>query len=186
MLQAADDDDSDIEMLDDATTTSKPVSTVSRASSSTSKTSLGKKSTTNDLPDGAQDHDRWSSLFVPTLLRFQGCRHDPWTWDARGSVPVIQKIWDAVYGDSLPHTVVAGDNVHKVVCSSPTPCALKQSTNFCPRLHNGSTIGAAGWPPPLCRSLRPASTPRPPLALARSFLTTGSPSNRCSIECTLT
>lgn len=177
------DDDSDIEMVDDTVATSKPVSTVSRTSSATSKSSSsGKKSTTNDLPDGAQDHDRWSSLFVPTLLRFQGCRHDPWTWDARGSVSVIQKIWDAVYGDSLPHTVVAGDSVHKVVRFSLTSCSLTSSTNFGLRLHSGSTIGAVGWPPLLCRSSKPALTARPPLASVKSSLMKENLRHSCPTE----
>lgn len=167
-LQAAD-DDSDIEMVDGTRAASKPVSAVSRTSSSKFSSS-GKKSTTNNLPDGAQDHNRWSSAFVPTLLRYQGSRHNPWTWDARGSVPVIQKIWDVVYGDSLPHRVVAGDNVHKVVRSSTSSCSLKPSTNLRLRLHNESMIGAAAWPPLLCLSSRLASTPHPLLTSARSSL----------------
>ncbi|KAH9856104.1 hypothetical protein C2E23DRAFT_857148 [Lenzites betulinus] len=127
------DEDSDIEMLDEpATAPSGRSSTVSSTTSSaasnhskTSKTSnasssnskkpaSGKKWTTTDLPTGAQDNDRWSNLFIPTLLKYQGSRHDPWSWDPNASAAVVQKIWDHVYGETLPHRVVVNDNVHKV------------------------------------------------------------------------
>ncbi|KAI0352544.1 hypothetical protein OH77DRAFT_1513132 [Trametes cingulata] len=104
-------DDSDIEMLD-GPPASKPNSTASRSTSGSSTNK--KKWTTADLPFGAQQDDRWTSRFVPTLLRYQGCRYNPWSWLAESSVSVVQKIWDEVYGDSLPHDVQANDNVHKV------------------------------------------------------------------------
>lgn len=118
--EKASDTDSDIEILDDAPARpAKPDSAVSSTSTSASKPSSRKKWTTNDLPAGAQDDERWGSLFIPTLLRYQGCSHDPWTCDPARSVAVIQKIWDRVYGQNLPHRVVLNDNVYKVVSLRP-------------------------------------------------------------------
>lgn len=109
-----------------------PLSKASSANSSSTsdgvkKPGSGKKWTTSHLPLGAQEDDLWSTRFIPTLLRYQGCRPDPWAWDSMSSVDVVQKIWDEVYGGRLPHTVVMNDNVHKVVSllhSLSVPCLL--------------------------------------------------------------
>lgn len=105
------DDSSDIKFLHNP-----PPPKTSRPSS-TSSTGKHAKWTTSDLPAGAQDEDRWSMVFVPTLLRYQGCRHDPWNWDQVTSVAIVQNIWDEVYGDALPPKVQLNDSVHTVVRS---------------------------------------------------------------------
>ncbi|KAH9855116.1 hypothetical protein C2E23DRAFT_883088 [Lenzites betulinus] len=112
-------DYSDVELIESAQPSGPPLSKASSVNSSSSadsskKAGSGKKWTTNHLPAGAQEDDLWSTRFVPTLLKYQGCRQDPWTWDPVSSVDIVQKIWNRVYGERLPHTVVMNDNVHKV------------------------------------------------------------------------
>ncbi|KAI0352291.1 hypothetical protein OH77DRAFT_813930 [Trametes cingulata] len=111
---ATEDSDNSDAMVVDAPV-SKPSSTVTNSSSSTSKSGSRKpKWTTADLPAGAQDDERWSSVFVPTLLKYQGSRHDPWAWDPVSSAAVIQKIWDKVFDGKVVHKVAIGDNVYQV------------------------------------------------------------------------
>ncbi len=128
------DDDSDVEILD-------PPPSAPKSSSSTSKHS---KWTTNDLPAGAQDDDRWSMVFVPTLLRYQGCRHDPWNCDQVTNLAIIQKVWDQVYGDTLSHKVQSSDSVYAVVGIYNLMVCICTGLTFC-RPPNASTTGEVEW-----------------------------------------
>ncbi|PIL28161.1 hypothetical protein GSI_09698 [Ganoderma sinense ZZ0214-1] len=65
-----------------------------------------------DLPEYKRVEKRWKKYFVPALLRYQGAQPEPWKWLDSESVPVLQKIWDAIYGDEVPHKVVANECVH--------------------------------------------------------------------------
>ena len=87
--------------------------TLDKESSSSATSSLKKKKWT--LPEGADDGDRWNAQFIPTLLEYQGSRHDPWTFIGEDSVTVVQKIWDKVYGTSLPYVVEHKIGVHHIV-----------------------------------------------------------------------
>lgn len=151
-------EDSDIEILD-----SPPPTRSASAPGSTNSAGKHGKWTTNDLPPGAQDDDRWSMVFVPTLLRYQGCRHDPWNWDQLTNVNIVQKVWDQVYGDSLVHKVQLNDCVHTVVRSFDhvslfADLSLSLTVFHCPRPPSVSTTGEADSLLPQCRCLRTAST----------------------------
>ncbi|PIL25426.1 hypothetical protein GSI_13316 [Ganoderma sinense ZZ0214-1] len=116
--ESENEDSSDVEIVEDAPQTLKPPRSQNKSRSrsrsrSRSHSASPRSSRTwrwEDLPEGSQR--RWKSYVLPTLLRFQGAQRDPWTFPDVSSVPTMQRIWDAVYGDELPHEVVAGDCVH--------------------------------------------------------------------------
>ena len=71
-----------------------------------------------DLPEHDLTGKRWKKYFVPTLLCFQGAQPDPWSWTDTASVAVVQKIWDHIFGDEVPHKVIMNECVHFLVGGS--------------------------------------------------------------------
>ncbi|KAI0352007.1 hypothetical protein OH77DRAFT_1429041 [Trametes cingulata] len=95
----------------------KPTSTTSNASTLSAASdapAVKGKWKIKDLPGGTWAQDQWARSFVPTLVKYQGTRSMPWLWDDEWSVAVVQKIWNAVFGDRLPHRVQRGDVVHSL------------------------------------------------------------------------
>ena len=72
----------------------------------------------DDLPGHPESEKIWKKHFVPTLLLFQGAQPEPWSWTDSTSVSVVQKIWDVVFGDEIPHKVVLNECVHYLVRGS--------------------------------------------------------------------
>ena len=66
------------------------------------------------LPDGAENFNRFRSVFIPTYERWAGTQANPWVIPDSVAVRVLQTIWNAVYLD-LPYTVTAGSAVVKQV-----------------------------------------------------------------------
>jgi hypothetical protein len=52
---------------------------------------------------------------VPTSILVISWGLDPWNPDDATFVKFLQLIWDAVYGETLPHTVEVGDAVFRIV-----------------------------------------------------------------------
>lgn len=69
----------------------------------------------SDLPKEVHEGNRWSGRFIPTLLQYLGTRIDPWVWTDRYAIATLQHIWDVVYGDSIPSTIVLNDAAYQLV-----------------------------------------------------------------------
>ncbi|KAI1786559.1 hypothetical protein LXA43DRAFT_1064989 [Ganoderma leucocontextum] len=104
-------EDSDIEVIENASQALQ-VPRSNRQSRSRSRSQSPGRYRQDDLPKGSQVEKRWKKYFVPTLLQYQGAQLEPWSWVDVTSVPTVQMIWDAIFGDDVPHTVVANDCVH--------------------------------------------------------------------------
>ncbi len=75
------------------------------------------------LPDGALNSGRWSSVFIPTFLRYiGGMNKDVWAFKRQDNIHVLQAIWNQVYVGSakedrqkIKYLVKVGCTVHEVV-----------------------------------------------------------------------
>lgn len=74
-----------------------------------------------DLPRGATTNNVWQRVFIPTLAHLSSTHGDPWEgFPDDILLETLQQIWDTVYEDSIPHSVVIGGPVYSIVC----PCHL--------------------------------------------------------------
>ncbi|KAL7278554.1 hypothetical protein ACG7TL_007553 [Trametes sanguinea] len=96
-----DDDDDDDDDNDDAR---------SAVTNTTAKSRSAPKNA--DLPAGAHDRSKWRLQFIPTVLRILGAHEDPWNLSDKVMVKLLQKVWDSVYGEAIPHRVRVNDAVH--------------------------------------------------------------------------
>jgi hypothetical protein len=72
------------------------------------------------LPTGAELHNRFRGIFIPTYERWVGMQPNPWLILDDVAVPVLQVIWDTIYNNEVPWTVTAGDCVFECVCHFPS------------------------------------------------------------------
>ncbi|KAF8263217.1 hypothetical protein EI94DRAFT_1807603 [Lactarius quietus] len=63
------------------------------------------------LPVGAELHNRFRGIFIPTYKRWVEMQPNPWLIPDDVTVPVLQVIWDTIYTNEVPWTVTAGDCV---------------------------------------------------------------------------
>ncbi|KAI0352845.1 hypothetical protein OH77DRAFT_1427959 [Trametes cingulata] len=82
--------------------------------SSNASSTSGKKYKYKDLPGGARIQDLWVKSFIPTMIKYQGTRAQPWTFEDHEAVDVVQKIWDALFAQEQPWAVALGDPVHSL------------------------------------------------------------------------
>jgi hypothetical protein len=84
----------------------------------------------NELPAGAEVHNLFRAVFVPTYERWVGMQANPWVIPDPDAIEALQTIWDAIYVD-LPFTVTggSGDAVFERV-SSLTSDLVKYLTTF--------------------------------------------------------
>jgi hypothetical protein len=90
------------------------------ATTANSTASFAKRSSNKMLPAGCTEGNAWKLLFMPIYLRFAGSYSNGWTIDDHDNVAALQTIWDAVFGDKIPHTVAVNEHVFKVVSSYPS------------------------------------------------------------------
>jgi hypothetical protein len=69
----------------------------------------------DDLPHGCLEEARWRKHFIPTFLGYVAWQPDPWVLDEANTTLALQLIWNVLYGNSIPHTVVAHDAVYSIV-----------------------------------------------------------------------
>jgi hypothetical protein len=98
------------------------------------------KFTNKALPDGCQDGNRWRRIFIPTYIHFVADCENPWSVNSDKAVAAMQKIWNTVYGKSIPHTVQVNQAVFSVVCIVVFISAVLTTMA---RLSNVYTSGAA-------------------------------------------
>lgn len=78
------------------------------------------KFTNVHLPLGCQNNGAWRRIFIPTYLKYLASRDtekDTWTINDGDAVPIQQKIWDFVYGESVPHIITVQGPVFALVSS---------------------------------------------------------------------
>ncbi len=76
----------------------------------------------SDLPQCATVNNTWRRVFIPTVLAWLGSLDDPWLSSDLVTIPTLRKIWDAVYGENSPYTIVVNDPVWALV--STNSCAI--------------------------------------------------------------
>ena len=68
------------------------------------------------LPNGCQYNGTWHRIFIPTYFQYLACREsDAWAANDDESVSVLQKIWNFVYGDKVPHIITIQGPVFALV-----------------------------------------------------------------------
>ena len=67
------------------------------------------------LPVGAELHNRFRGIFIPTYERWVGMQSNPWLITDDVALPVLQDIWDTIYDNDVPWTVTVGDCVFERV-----------------------------------------------------------------------
>ncbi|KZT06390.1 uncharacterized protein LAESUDRAFT_750170 [Laetiporus sulphureus 93-53] len=96
----------------------EPSNIIRRELFSTTKASQSRrptgKSKTSDLPAGANDNGRWQHVFVLTLRRYAGTLVNPWIIKDDEFIEALQLIWNAIYGNKVPHQVACNDHVFKL------------------------------------------------------------------------
>jgi hypothetical protein len=78
------------------------------------------KFTNAHLPRGSQDNGAWRRIFIPTYLQYLASRDsekDIWTINDDEAIPIQQKIWDFIYGESVPHIITVQGPVFALVSS---------------------------------------------------------------------
>jgi hypothetical protein len=68
-----------------------------------------------NLPDGAHDHDRFRRNFISTAVSLVASLGNAWKVEDKVAVPKFQKIWDTIYGSTVPYTIEVNDAVYSVV-----------------------------------------------------------------------
>ncbi|KAH8994190.1 hypothetical protein EDB92DRAFT_1944016 [Lactarius akahatsu] len=95
---------------------------------SPTRTKKPKKRGNGELPNGALDSGRWSTVFIPTFLRYLGSMEkDIWAFKRHNTVHMLQAIWNTVYAGStdrgtprVKHMVEIGGAVHEVSIQQAT------------------------------------------------------------------
>jgi hypothetical protein len=87
------------------------------------------KFTNKSLPEGCQESHRWRRSLVPTYIHFVAACKNPWSVDSDEAVSALQKIWRAVYGDKIQHTVKVNEAVFSVVCLAA--CVMVSASTHC-------------------------------------------------------
>ena len=64
----------------------------------------GTRWTTDDLPEGATDENRWRKVFIPTFIHYVAQQNDAWGVRDEVVKPALQVLWDAIYPD-IEHKV---------------------------------------------------------------------------------
>ncbi|KIM57502.1 hypothetical protein SCLCIDRAFT_28837 [Scleroderma citrinum Foug A] len=68
----------------------------------------------SDLPAGSTNDNLWHRIFISTLAHCAAGNKDPWVIPEGKFKATLQEIWDAVYKDSIEHTVVSGGPVYQL------------------------------------------------------------------------
>ena len=66
----------------------------------------------------------WHRIFISTLAHCAAGDKDPWVIPEGKFKATLQEIWDAVYKDSIEHTVVSGGPVYQLVSLVSYPCNM--------------------------------------------------------------
>ena len=74
-----------------------------------------KKYINTDLPDGATNNNVWCHIFISTVAHLAGTYENAWSIPNDTLQAALQKIWNIVYRNSLPHTVAIGGPVYYIV-----------------------------------------------------------------------
>jgi hypothetical protein len=85
----------------------------------------GRKWTLADLPEACNKNNLFRKRFIPTYIKFVAQSGDPWTIDDLAAVTAMQKIWNAIYGQTIPYTISTDGPVFAIV-----------HILFCRGLHN--------------------------------------------------
>ena len=68
-----------------------------------------------DLPEGAQDQERFRKTFIPTVIHQVASLPDPFRFPDKEFRQILQAVWTQVYGNNVPHKVEDNDVVYQVV-----------------------------------------------------------------------
>ncbi|KIJ16002.1 hypothetical protein PAXINDRAFT_11042, partial [Paxillus involutus ATCC 200175] len=90
----------------------------STSTSQRSGSGVNKKYVKDDLPPGSTVDNIWRRVFISTLAHFTGGYDNPWTIPSDQFALVLQRIWDAVYGGKIEHTVTVGGPVYHIAKQS--------------------------------------------------------------------
>ncbi|KIM51407.1 hypothetical protein SCLCIDRAFT_18408 [Scleroderma citrinum Foug A] len=74
----------------------------------------------SDLPAGSTNNNLWCRIFISTLAHCAAGNKDPWVIPEGKFKATLQEIWDAVYKDSIEHTVVSGGPVYQLAKQAVT------------------------------------------------------------------
>jgi hypothetical protein len=74
-----------------------------------------KHATNQDLPEGANKDAAWTRLVVPNFIRLLLAGEQPWLIGDDVFISELQKVWNHVYGRSLPFIITKGTASFKIV-----------------------------------------------------------------------
>ena len=75
----------------------------------------GRKWTVADLPQGCNENNLFRKRFIPMYIKFLAQGGDPWTVDDLMAVTAMQKIWNTVYGKTIPYKISSDGPVFAIV-----------------------------------------------------------------------
>jgi len=75
----------------------------------------GHKWTVADLPQGCNKNNLFHKHFIPMYIKFLAQGGDPWTVDELTAVMAMQKIWNMVYGKTIPYKISSDGPVFAIV-----------------------------------------------------------------------
>jgi hypothetical protein len=97
----------------------------------TATTRRGSKWQTVDLPLGCVEDGLWRKTFIPTYIAFISQQEDPWTITDAVAKSAMQKIWDKIFGEDIPHKITTDGAVFSVVSCILLSVKLKSATCMC-------------------------------------------------------
>ena len=74
-----------------------------------------KKYINTNLPNGATNNNVWQRVFISTVAHLAGTYENAWSIPDDTLRAALQKIWDIIYKNSIPHTVDIGGPVYYIV-----------------------------------------------------------------------
>jgi hypothetical protein len=75
----------------------------------------GRRWTVADLPAGCNENNLFRKCFIPTYFKFVAKGGNPWTMDDLEAVKAMQKIWNQVYGKTIPYKITTDCPVFAIV-----------------------------------------------------------------------
>ncbi|KAG8214014.1 hypothetical protein J3R82DRAFT_10769 [Butyriboletus roseoflavus] len=77
-----------------------------------------KKYIDTNLPNGVTNNNMWQHIFISTVACLASTYKNAWSISNNSLQAMLQKIWDIVYKNSIPHTIIIGGPVYYIVSHS--------------------------------------------------------------------
>jgi hypothetical protein len=83
-----------------------------------------KRATIQNLPRGANNDAEWARLVIPNFIRLLLAGEQPWLIGDDVIISELQKVWNHVYGNKLPFTIMKGTVPFELVRNLSGSCLI--------------------------------------------------------------